>query len=220
MARTSRQRNQRGQGALLRDEILSAAVRVIDRAQNEAEVSLRSIAREAGITTMSVYGHFADRDALLAAVAEMSWEQVCDDIIEQADAGGEDPRSRLLLGCRAYVAFAQRFPLRYSLMTQVDQAPPAAKQALAVMTRGLLACGGPDPTDPTDATDVDWGKTAAALSVALHGVAMLHRTDTPHLWLHDFTTCEIIGSLVDAAVVQLKPTTGAAAAHKAAPQAR
>jgi AcrR family transcriptional regulator len=198
---------------LLRDEILSAAIRVIDHAQNEAEVSLRSIAREAGITTMSVYGHFSDRDALLAAVAEMSWEQVCADIAEAAD----DPRSRLLLGCRAYVAFAQRFPLRYSLMAHVDQAPPAARQALAVMTRGLLACGGLDPTAPTD---VDSEKTAAALSVALHGVAMLHRSDKPHLWLHDFSTCEIISSLVDAAVLQLELATGDGAARKVVPRAR
>jgi AcrR family transcriptional regulator len=200
MARPARQRNQRGQGVLLRDEILNAAIRVIDQAQNEVEVSLRSIAREAGISTMSVYGHFSDRDNLLAVVAEMGWEQVCQDIIQQSQTG-DTPRCRLLRGCRAYVAFAQRFPLRYSLMTQVDQAPPAARQALAVMTRGLLASGG---AGPTALVDVDSDRTAAALSVALHGVAMLHRTDTPHLWLHDFSTCEIISSLVDAAVLQLE----------------
>jgi AcrR family transcriptional regulator len=198
-ARPVRQRNQRGQGALLRDEILSAAIRVIDKAENDGEVSLRSIAREAGISTMSVYGHFSDRDDLLAAVAEMSWEQVCHDIVQQSQSG-DTPRSRVLLGCRAYVAFAQRFPLRYSLMTQVDEAPPAAREALAVMTRGLLAARDGGPT----ASGVDSDRTAAALSVALHGVAMLHRTDAPHLWMHDFTTCEIIGSLVDAAVLKLE----------------
>src|SRR5271156_1884730 len=94
-ARPARQRNQRGQGALLRDEILNAAIRVIDQAQNEVEVSLRSIAREAGISTMSVYGHFSDRDDLLAAVAEMGWEHVCQDIIQQSQTA-DTPRSRLL----------------------------------------------------------------------------------------------------------------------------
>ncbi|BAX93192.1 TetR/AcrR family transcriptional regulator [Mycobacterium shigaense] len=210
MVRPARQRNPRGQGGLLRDEILSAAIHVIDQAQNEVEVSLRSIARAAGISTMSVYSHFADRDAVLAAVAELSWQQVCQDIVEQAHAG-ETPRSRLLLGCRAYVAFAQRFPLRYSLMTQVDEAPPAARQALAVMTRGLLAIG---DTEATGSADGVSDKTAAALSVALHGVAMLHRTDTPHLWLHDFSTCDIIGSLVDAAVLQIEHAGSARAAAK------
>jgi hypothetical protein len=69
------------------------------------------------------------------------------------------------------------------------------------MTRGLLASR---HGDLAASCDVHSAKTAAALSVALHGVAMLHRTDTPHLWMHDFTTCEIIGDLVDAAVLKLE----------------
>lgn len=76
------------------------------------------------------------------------------------------------------MTFAQRFPLRYVLMVKVDEITPAARQALSVVTR--------------------------ALSAALHGVAMLHRTDTPHLWLSTFTTCEIIQTLVDACVLQLE----------------
>lgn len=211
MARSPRQRNLRGQGALLRDEILCAAIRVIDAAQTEAEVSLRGIAREAGISTMSVYGHFANRDELLAAVAEMSWGQVCEEITQQSQAGAT-VKARLVLGCEAYVAFAQRYPLRYALMTQVDETPQAARQALAVLTRGLLACGvasGGDPQAPSEVgpevePDAESHRTASALSVALHGVAMLHRSDKPHLWLSDFSTREIIGSLIDAAILQLE----------------
>lgn len=199
MAGSTRQRNVRGQGALLRDEILAAAIRVVDASDNPNEVSLRSIAREAGISTMSVYGHFDSREDLLAALAELSWDQVRQDITEQVQAGVM-PRDRLVLGCRAYVAFAQRFPLRYVLMVKVDEISPSARQALAVVTRGLLASGGGDPeSEPS----IDAQRAAAALSVALHGVAMLHRTDTPHLWLSDFSTCEIIQNLVDGAISQL-----------------
>ena len=50
MAGSTRQRNVRGQGALLRDEILAAAIRVVDSSASTNEVSLRSIAREAGIS--------------------------------------------------------------------------------------------------------------------------------------------------------------------------
>ena len=197
MSRPSRQRNQRGQGALLRDEILTAALHVIDTAQSEADISLRGIAREAGISAMSMYAHFADRDALLAAVANANWEHVCADIEQQSQAG-DSARARLTLGCRAYVSFAQRFPLRYALMTRIEEPPEAAHQALAIVTRGLVACGG-NAENPPSHTD----KTAAALSVAIHGVAMLHRTDTPKLWISDYTTDDIIDSLVDAAILEL-----------------
>ncbi|MEB3023492.1 TetR/AcrR family transcriptional regulator [[Mycobacterium] crassicus] len=202
MSSTPRRRNLRGHGALLRDEILSAAIRVIDGADSEGEVSLRSIAREAGIAAPSVYAHFDDRDRVLEAVAESSWVRVSEEIAEHVQAA-TDPRERLLIGCRVYVSFAQRHPLRYALMTQDGQAPPAARQALATVTRALLACRGEPPSslaEPADAaSDPDSDRIAAALSVALHGVAMLHRTDSPNLWLSDFTTDEVIRTLVDAA---------------------
>ncbi len=84
-------------------------------------------------------------------------------------------------------------------MTQITDTSPAAKRALAVVTRGLLACRGRDPqAPPTPESD----RIAAALSVAIHGVAMLHRTDTPNLWLSSFSTDEIIQSMVDAAILK------------------
>lgn len=203
---------------MLREEILSAATRVIDSADSEGEVSLRRIAREAGIAAPSVYAHFADRDRVLEAVAESSWVQVSEEIAEHVQAA-TDPRERLLIGCRVYVSFAQRHPLRYALMTQDGHAPPAARQALAVVTRGLLACRGQAPgsyggpsvnspasslAEPPDAgSDPDSERIAAALSVALHGVAMLHRSDAPNLWLSDFSTDEVIRTLVDAATLLL-----------------
>jgi AcrR family transcriptional regulator len=198
MAASTRRRNQRGHGALLRDEILAAATRLIDTAQNEAEVSLRGIAREAGIAAPSVYAHFADRDEVLLAVAEAGWKQVCDEIAE-ASKPGTTPRERLILGCKAYVSFAERHPLRYALMTQSADIPPAARQALETVTRGLLACRSRAPQSPPSRTA---HRIAASLSVAVHGVAMLHRSDSPHLWLSDFSTDEIIRSLVDAAILR------------------
>lgn len=205
MPSPTRRRNLRGHGALLRDEILSAATRVIDGADGEGEVSLRRIAREAGIAAPSVYAHFDDRDRVLEAVAESSWVQVSQEIAEHVQAA-TDPRERLLIGCRVYVSFAQRHPLRYALMTQDGQASAAARQTLAAVTRALLACRG---EVPDAGSDPESDRIAAALAVALHGVAMLHRTDTPNLWLSDFSTDQVIRTLVDAATLQLTNATPA-----------
>jgi hypothetical protein len=46
-------------------------------------------------------------------------------------------------------------------------------------------------------------RIAAALSTALHGVAMLNRTDAPSMWLADLSPTEVITTLVDSAVDQL-----------------
>ncbi|MGV0627152.1 TetR/AcrR family transcriptional regulator [Mycolicibacter minnesotensis] len=194
-----RRRNLRGHGALLRDEILAAAIRVVDGAESESEVSLRGIARAAGIAAPSVYAHFADLEKVLEAVAESSWVQVSEEIAEHT-AEATDPRERLLIGCRVYVSFARRHPLRYALMTQKGQIPPAARRALASVTRGLLACRG---QATAGGSDLDSDRIAAALSVALHGVAMLHRSDAPSLWLSDFSTDDVIQTLIDGATLQL-----------------
>lgn len=51
-----------------REAILSAAQRVI---AHDPHASLDTIARAAGLSRRAVYGHFADRDALLRAVIEI-----------------------------------------------------------------------------------------------------------------------------------------------------
>lgn len=194
MAASTRQRNARGSGALLREDILTAATELLDAADCESELTLRRIACAAGITAPAIYAHFADRDAILTAIAERAWQDVVDEIRASA-AGGITPRDRLHRGCATYVDFAQRFPMRYALMTQMAAVVPAATEALEVVTQALANCG-------TGARSADLPRIAAALSTALHGVAMLNRTDAPSMWLADVSAADVTRTLVDSAVDQ------------------
>jgi AcrR family transcriptional regulator len=65
-----RGRNPRGQGERLRAEIIDTALRLLDELADDQALSLRAVAREAGIAATSVYIHFADRDALVLAALE------------------------------------------------------------------------------------------------------------------------------------------------------
>ena len=194
MAASTRQRNARGSGALLREDILTAATELLDAADCESELTLRRIACAAGITAPAIYAHFADRDAILTAIAERAWQDVVDEIRASA-AGGITARDRLHRGCATYVDFAQRFPMRYALMTQMAAVVPAATEALQVVTQALANCC-------AGARSADLPRIAAALSTALHGVAMLNRTDAPSMWLADVSTSEVTRTLVDSAVDQ------------------
>jgi AcrR family transcriptional regulator len=197
MTTPTRRRNARGSGGLLRDEILVAATELLDAAANEAEVTLRRIACAAGVTAPAIYAHFPDRDAILAEIRERSWQQAVADIRQQA-AAESAPALRLLRGCQTYVAYAQRYPMRYSLMTQAADISPAARQALDVVTRALASCR----TAPGTPSPVTAARIAAALSTALHGVAMLNRTGTPSMWLADVSADDVIRTLVDSAIAQ------------------
>ncbi|MGV0743758.1 TetR/AcrR family transcriptional regulator [Mycolicibacterium sp. XJ870] len=195
MTSPSRKRNARGSGALLREEILVAATALLDAADNEAEVTLRRIACAAGISAPAIYAHFEDRNAVMVGIVERSWRQVVSEI--RAGAAEETtPRDRLLRGCATYVAYAQQYPMRYAVMTQATRMTPAAREALDVLTRALASCQTRSGTRPQT------GRVAAALSTALHGAAMLNRTDAPSMWLCDVSSDEVISTLVDSAIDQ------------------
>ena len=181
-------------GPALRDHLVDAAIALVDDSTDESRISLRAIARAAGVAAPSIYAHFPDREAVLAAAVERSWDELLAEILG-AGARGRTPRTALLRGCEAYLAFARRHPLRYALMTRSTLDSPAAQRALSVLTTALArtteAAGGARPAG-------DAG--AAALSAALHGLAIMHVSDSPTLWLGGHTGPQVLETVVDAAV--------------------
>jgi AcrR family transcriptional regulator len=69
-----RRPNGRGQGERLRDDLISAAMTLIEAKQHD-QSRLRGIACQIGIAATSVYLHFPDVDRLLAAATSRSSAQ-------------------------------------------------------------------------------------------------------------------------------------------------
>src|SRR6266851_4574824 len=106
-----RPRNARGQGGRLTEEIVSAALTLIERTGSHEAVTLRAVAREVGIAAPSIYAHFPDRDAVLMAAVM----RIFDELTEVIEAAA-DPVARLVAGCEAYVAFGLAHPARYGVL--------------------------------------------------------------------------------------------------------
>jgi AcrR family transcriptional regulator len=96
----------------LRSELLRAALEILE-AQDVPGLTLREVARRAGVSAMAPYRHFADKDALLAAVAEQGFRRLCERL---ADTPHADPMADLAAQCAAYVRFACDEPALYRLM--------------------------------------------------------------------------------------------------------
>ena len=73
-----RQRNARGQGARLTEDIVTGALALIERAGSDEAVTLRAVAREVGIAAPSIYAHFADRDAIVMAVTVRVFDELAE----------------------------------------------------------------------------------------------------------------------------------------------
>lgn len=110
-----RRRNQRGQGARLREELIEAASDLLADQGNPDQVSIRAVATAAGVTPPSIYLHFADRKNLLRAVVAKRFDDLAR-LLSDAEAAGRDPFDALRRRCRAYFAFGREHPGHYRVL--------------------------------------------------------------------------------------------------------
>ena len=94
-----------------REALIAAARDLLDEGGTRA-VTLREVGRRAGVSHNAPYKHFADKEALLAAVAAGELDAYAD-VLRGAVSGA--PRS-LEASMRAYVGRALRFPARFRLV--------------------------------------------------------------------------------------------------------
>lgn len=204
----ARKRNARGQGALLRTDILQAATELLDQFGNEQAVTLRAVARRVGIATPSIYTHFADRQAIMLAVVQQAHAEL-GERMTAADAG-PDPVARLHALCSAYLDFARSRPQRYRLMfgglwnafdaveesaISLEEANDLGQDTMKVLVTTLQECIASGRSASTDAV-----LDAVALWVALHGLA--HQRATAPL----FGWPEGIADRLVESVARLLPT--------------
>jgi AcrR family transcriptional regulator len=99
----------------LRRAILDVAIGILEKEGPEA-LTLREVARRLGVTSAAPYHHFADKDAILAAVAEEGFMKLVA-ATEIAHAGAtKKPLARLRAQGIAYVTFAVKHPSHYRVM--------------------------------------------------------------------------------------------------------
>ena len=171
--RASRQRNPRGQGERLRDDIVEAASRLLaDPAA--PPLTLRAVAREAGVAATSVYLHFDDIQSLVLAVADRRFGELVQ-LQDDARSQGMDPCEQVRAGCLAYCEFGLTYQGHYQVMfanqlpIPEDLAPeqfPGWK-AFQQLIAAVAACIGTDPGDQRAFF------TAQLIWQQLHGIVSL-----------------------------------------------
>lgn len=98
----------------LRRALVDAAIRILER-EGPSALSLRAVAREAGVSPAAPYHHFKDKGELLDAVAHVGWDALGEAMT--AVRGQAPDLSGLMteIGV-AYVRFSQDHPALYRVM--------------------------------------------------------------------------------------------------------
>lgn len=99
-----------------RERVLQAALEVLEQDGLRA-LSMRDVARRAGVSHQAPYHHFPNREAILAALVEDGFRLLGRDV---AAATGHDAVTRLLAAGRAYVQFALTHRAHFALMFRPD----------------------------------------------------------------------------------------------------
>ena len=149
----------------------SQAGRRILEAEGPAALSLRAVAREAGVSPAAPYHHFKDKSELLDAVADEGWRELG---VAMAKGRASAGRTRLALSeiGVAYVCFARQNPALYRLMYHAAcnraMMPDKAKgedSGYDQVREALIAAG----ADPSDEGELQLSRSPPG--AAAHGVA-------------------------------------------------
>jgi len=182
-----RRPNRRGEGARLRDEIVHAATGLAEENSDLSGITLRAVARRAGITAPSIYAHFGNLDDVIDAVIASTFEDLARSL-ERDLHGHTAPRARLRALCRDYVSFGSGNPRLYRLLFGPDRPQPTplttksidsmpGAKAFAMLVGSIHACvkaGQSSSTDPQ--------RDAIAVWAALHGYVGLLASTPEFPW--------------------------------------
>jgi AcrR family transcriptional regulator len=203
---TARQRNPRGQGERLRDDIIEAASRLMaDPAA--PPLTLRGVAREAGVAATSVYLHFPDIESLVMAVVERRFGEL-GQLQDQAQDQGADPCQRVRAGCLAYCEFGlahqghYRVMFTYPLPTHLISEEFPGRKTFLRLIEAVAVCIGREPEDP------EAFRTAQMIWQQLHGIVSLRISRPGFPWppLAE-TVTEAVDRLLAGAVTRLSRRT-------------
>jgi AcrR family transcriptional regulator len=177
----------------LEGRLVAAGVELLAEAGTDA-LSLREIARRAGVSHGAPRRYFPTHQALLAAIAREGYKQLGDVVAETIGRDGDDPRAAVLALGRRYLAFAEEEPGMFALMFRHDLLTgnriglrQTSTPLFGVLVELLKRAETKEPA-----------VTAAALWAALHGVAQLWQWGTLQVVTGEDDPEAILAATVDA----------------------
>jgi AcrR family transcriptional regulator len=175
--------------------LVRAAMELLEESGENA-LSLRAVARRAGVSPAAPYRHYADREALVSAVAAVGYRELA----ERLTAAHPSPSTpeQLASVAIAYVQFALERPALFRIMfgepcDHDNDERVAATEAVSLYVRAIV-----ERTFPQADTEA----MATAIWALVHGLAFLYLDGKL-----DATTPSVVADRVTAAIHAVLTTT-------------
>ena len=159
----------------LRKKLLETALEIISEHGLE-KVSMRGLGQRIGVSRTAPYRHFADKSALLCAIAEQGHQKLTSVLINANKKLLDDPLTRLTNTGIGYVEFAVANPVHYRIMfgneilenKRTPELVKAAENSFNELLYAVKACQDEKlikPINPYIIANTLWSLT--------HGISML-----------------------------------------------
>lgn len=155
--------------AATRRALVRAATDLLDEGGPGA-VTLREVGARAGVSRGAPYGHFENKERLLAELAIDAWNALADDVARFREDLGTAVETRLERAVLAFIEMARRQPHRYALMFSTPADTPATTEAAGRLEKEFLALIA-DVVGERDAL-----RCCALLMSSAHGIAGMELT--------------------------------------------
>jgi AcrR family transcriptional regulator len=180
----------------LRQVLLAEGMKLVNETGPD-HVSLRELARRAGVSPMAPYRHYPDKDSLLAAIAAEGFRRLARQLALETDASAP-ARSPLLQCGLAYVRFALAQPALFRLMFGARQFKgdhPDLGEARAasfdVLMRHLDAGG--EPERRAARARGCWSLVHGLALLLLDGLMQVPETGPEDAWLAHIISSTVAG---------------------------
>jgi AcrR family transcriptional regulator len=164
-------RGEKSRPADVRAALVEAAAALIEELP-ESQVSLRAVARRAGVSHSAPAHYFPSRADLMAAGLAEGFDALTARMLAGRDAAGEDPWDRLKAIGLGYIAFALERPRTYTMMFQPGyiNGPDSVMARAGVRSRDVLTLAVAETHRPDS---VDQGLGVAFAWMNVHGFVSL-----------------------------------------------
>jgi len=163
----------------LKNALIEAGIEVLAK-EGVGALSLRQVARKAGVSHAAPYAHFADKQALIAAISIEGYRTLYDKLAGVVQQYDGDPMRQLVEIAWAYTDFAltdtDHFKITFSGVLEKEKDYPAfveiSKKSFNLVVEIVAACQEKDilPDGPSDLIAVSlWGMLHGLVSLVLEG---------------------------------------------------
>jgi AcrR family transcriptional regulator len=193
----------------LKNALIEAGIKILSK-EGVGGLSLRKVAKQAGVSHSAPYAHFTDKQSLIAAISTEGFKQLYAELDAAILSHASDPKEQLMEGAWAYVQFAMNntdtFKIMFSGVLEKEKDYPAFVEIshktfdrVADIVRACQAVSILRPV-PTEILAIAvWGQLHGIISLIMEG-------QVSHVVLDRFSIREIVFFAMDQTILGKAPS--------------